>query len=118
MGRFADTHRIFYKKGEVIKFLSFHLFCKLAIILGQAIIETSKKKLDNCETPRKCELNYGKLTRAKENTGESPVLRRQERLISIRSVHLLHRPCESDSSVSKFLSAKQIINEFAKYCEE
>ena len=37
---------------------------------------------------------------------------------SIRSVHLLHRPCESDSSVSKFLSAKQIINEFAKYCEE
>jgi hypothetical protein len=33
-------------------------------------------------------------------------------------VHLLHRPCESDSSVSKFLSAKQILNEFAKYCEE
>ena len=58
------------------------------------------------------------LTRAKENTGEPPVLRRQERLFSIRSVHLLHRPCESDSSVSKFLSAKQIINEFAKYCEE
>lgn len=52
MGRFADIHRIFYKKGEVIKFLSFHLFCKLAIILGQAIIETSKKELDNCETPR------------------------------------------------------------------
>ena len=51
MGRFADTHRIFYKKGEVIKFLSFHLFCKLAIIFGQAIIETSKNRLDNCETP-------------------------------------------------------------------
>lgn len=46
MRRFADTHRIFYKKGEVIKFLSFHLFCKLAIILGQAIIETSKKRID------------------------------------------------------------------------
>ena len=115
---FADTHIIFYKKGEVIKFLSFHLFCKLAIILGQAIIETSKNRLDNCETPGKCELNYGKLTRVKENTEEPPVLRRQERLFSIRSVHLLHRPCEDDSSVSKFLSAKQIINEFAKYCEE
>ena len=76
------------------------------------------KNISYCETPRKCELNYGKLTRAKENTGEPPVLRRQERLFSIRSVHLLHRPCESDSSVSKFLSAKQIINEFAKYCEE
>ena len=74
--------------------------------------------LDNCETLRKRESNYGKLTRAKENTGEPPVLRRQERLFSIRSMHLLHRPCESDSSVSKFLSAKQIINEFAKYCEE
>ena len=48
--------------------------------MGQAIIETSKNRLDNCETPRKCELNYGKLTRVKENTGEPPVLRRQERL--------------------------------------
>ena len=73
---------------------------------------------DHCETLRRRELNYGKLTRAKENTGELPVLRRQVQLFSIRSVHLLHRPCESDSSVSKFLSAKQIINEFAKYCEE
>ena len=36
--------------------------------------------LDNCETLRKRESNYGKLTRAKENTGEPPVLRRQERL--------------------------------------
>ena len=76
------------------------------------------KNSDNCETLRKRELNYGKLTRAKENTGEPPALRRQVQLFSIRSVHLLHRPCESDSSVSKFLSAKQIINEFAKYCEE
>ena len=53
-----------------------------------------------------------------KDIGEPPVLRRQERLFSIRSVHLLHRPCEDDSSVSKFLSAKQIINEFVKYCEE
>ena len=37
------------------------------------------KNSDNCETLRKRELNYGKLTRAKENTGEPPVLRRQER---------------------------------------
>ena len=46
--------------------------------------------------------------------------RRKEMCIRdrIRSVHLLYRPCEDDSSVSKFLSAKQIINEFAKYCEE
>ena len=47
MGRFADTHRIFYKKGEVIKFLSFHLFCKLAIILGQAIIAVIAKQMRN-----------------------------------------------------------------------
>ena len=73
---------------------------------------------DHCETLRRRELNYGKLTRAKENTGEPPVLRRQVQRFSIRSVHLLHRPCEDDSSVSKFLSAKQILNEFAKYCEE
>ena len=53
-----------------------------------------------------------------KDIGEPPVLRRQVQRLSIRSVHLLHRPCESDSSVSKFLSAKQIINEFAKYCEE
>ena len=37
------------------------------------------KNSDNCETLRKRELNYGKLTRAKENTGEPPVLRRQVR---------------------------------------
>jgi len=53
-----------------------------------------------------------------KDIGEPPALRRQIQLFSIRSVHLLHRPCESDSSVSKFLSAKQILNEFAKYCEE
>jgi len=53
-----------------------------------------------------------------KDIGEPPVLRRQVQRLSIRSVHLLYRPCEDDSSVSKFLSAKQIINEFAKYCEE
>ena len=47
-----------------------------------------------------------------KDIGEPPVLRRQVQLFSIRSVHLLHRPCEDDSSVSKFLSAKQILNEF------
>ena len=63
-------------------------------------------------------MNSEKLTKDMKDTGETPVLRRQVQLFSIRSVHLLHRPCESDSSVSKFLSAKQILNEFAKYCEE
>ena len=33
-----------YKKGEVIKFLSFRLFCKLENDFGQAKIETSKNK--------------------------------------------------------------------------
>ena len=43
-------------------------------------VMTTIAGLDNCETPGKCELNYGKLTRAKENTGEPPVLRRQVQL--------------------------------------
>ncbi len=73
------------------------------------------KQLRNSRKPK---LNCEKLTKDMKDTGERSVLRRQVRLFSIRSVHLLHRPCESDSSVSKFLSAKQIINEFAKYCEE
>ena len=63
-------------------------------------------------------MNCEKLTKDMKDIGERSVLRRQVQLFSIRSVHLLHRPCESDSSVSKFLSAKQILNEFAKYCEE
>ena len=72
--------------------------------------------LDDCETHES--VNCEKSTKDMKDIGEPPVLRRQERLFSIRSVHLLHRPCEDDSSVSKFLSAKQIINEFVKYCEE
>ena len=61
------------------------------------------KNSDNCETPRKCELNYGKLTRAKENTGEPPVLRRQERLLVVTGFLVPLRVTRSGSVFSLIL---------------
>ena len=61
------------------------------------------KNSDNCETLRKRELNYGKLTRAKENTGEPPVLRRQERLLVVTGFLVPLRVTRSGSVFSKIL---------------
>ena len=59
--------------------------------------------LDNCETLRKRESNYGKLTRAKENTGEPPVLRRQERLLVVTGFLVPLRVTRSGSVFSLIL---------------
>ena len=61
------------------------------------------KNSDNCETLRKRELNYGKLTRAKENTGEPPVLRRQERLLVVTGFLVPLRVTRSGSVFSLIL---------------
>ena len=61
------------------------------------------KNSDNRETLRKRELNYGKLTRAKENTGEPPVLRRQERLLVVTGFLVPLRVTRSGSVFSKIL---------------
>ncbi len=61
------------------------------------------KNSGNCETLRKRELNYGKLTRAKENTGEPPVLRRQERLLVVTGFLVPLRVTRSGSVFSLIL---------------
>ena len=58
---------------------------------------------DHCETLRRRELNYGKLTRAKENTGEPPVLRRQERLLVVTCFLVPLRVTRSGSVFSLIL---------------
>jgi len=59
--------------------------------------------IDHCETLRRRELNYGKLTRAKENTGEPPVLRRQERLLVVTGFLVPLRVTRSGSVFSLIL---------------
>ena len=61
------------------------------------------KNSGNCETLRKRELNYGKLTTAKENTGEPPVLRRQERLLVVTGFLVPLRVTRSGSVFSLIL---------------